>query len=492
MESKLNITDSVKINKVAKVITSQSLINFTCYFFKKKHLRKFVINEHHKQITNALDRVIKGEVKRLIINIAPRYGKTELAVKNFIAYCLSQNPKSRFIHLSYSDDLALDNSEEIKDLISSQDFQDLYNIQIKPDSKSKKKWYTKEGGGVYATSTGGQVTGFGAGKVDEEDKEFSEFIISEAEGFGGAIVIDDPIKPEDAESDTKRNRINERFDSTIRNRVNSRNTPIIIIMQRVHPQDLSGYLIDLEGDKWEVLSLPCVKEDGQALWPFKHTLQELEEMRAVNPVVFDRQYMQDPKPKEGLMYSDFKTYKELPSKGRVENYTDVADTGSDYLCSISYEVIGDYAYILDLVYDKGRAEETEPKVIDLLNRTGTTLSHIESNNGGRMYARNIDKGVRANVKWFHQSQNKQARIFNGAPLVNKYIIMPHDWHIRWPKFHKDVTHYMAIGKNANDDAPDVLTGITEKSLSNRVVGTSTARPNNKPRVTSPKRELKRM
>lgn len=457
--------EQLKEIKVKKVLVSQSLLLFTRYFFRARYLRRFVVSKHHELICNKLQDVINGKTKRLIINIAPRYGKTELAVKNFIAYCLSQNPRSRFIHLSYSDDLALDNSEEIKDLITSSEFQELFNVKIKPDSKSKKKWYTKEGGGVYATSTGGQVTGFGAGKVDEEKGEDIDLIewMRDVQDFGGAIVIDDPIKPEDSESDTKRERINERFDSTIRNRVNSRNTPIIIIMQRVHPNDLTGYLKEIEPDEWDVLSLPCNQPDGTALWPFKHTKEELEKLRALNPVVFDRQYDQDPKPKEGLLYGEFKTYRTLPEKrGRVESYTDVADTGSDYLCSIDYEIHGDYAYILSVVYSKAKSELTEPMVIESHNKNKVVRSWIESNNGGRMYSRNIEKGVKSQIIAFHQSQNKQVRIFNTAPLVNKYIVFPYNWHVLYPKFHKDVTNYMASGKNKNDDAPDVLTGVIEK------------------------------
>jgi hypothetical protein len=88
--------------------------------------------------------------------------------------------------------------------------------------------------------------------------------------FGGAIIIDDPVKPDDADSDTLREKVNNRYDSTIKNRVNSRNTPIIVIMQRLHPMDLSGYLQrDDEEDEWEVIELPCIKKDGTALWEFQ-------------------------------------------------------------------------------------------------------------------------------------------------------------------------------------------------------------------------------
>ncbi len=456
--------ENLKAITVSKVLVSQSLLLFTRYFFRKRYLRKFVVNHHHRLICDKLEDVIRGKTKRLIINIAPRYGKTELAVKNFIAYCLSQNPQSRFIHLSYSDDLALDNSEEIKDLVTSSEFQELFNVEVKPDSKSKKKWYTKQGGGVYATSTGGQVTGFGAGKVDDEEEDLKEWV-SEVEKFGGAIVIDDPIKPEDSESDTKRERINERFDSTIRNRVNSRNTPIIIIMQRVHPNDLTGYLKEIEPDEWDVLSLPCNQPDGTALWPFKHTKEELKKLRELNPVVFDRQYDQDPKPKEGLLYNELKTYKELPEiQGRRESYTDVADTGKDYLCSIDYEIQGDYLYILNVVYSNLKSEFTEPMVIDSINKNKVTRAWIESNNGGRMYSRNIEEGVKCQVIAFHQSKNKEARIYNAAPLVGKYVLFPDGWSSKYPLFHKHITHYLASGKNKFDDAPDVLTGMIEKTL----------------------------
>ena len=105
-------------------------------------------------------------------------------------------------------------------------------------------------------------------------------------------------------------------------------------------------------------------------------------------------------------------------------------------------------------------------VIESLNRNEVAVSHIESNSGGRMYSRNIDKGVKTAVWPFHQSKNKQARIFNTAPLVNKYIIFPENWHVLWPKFHKDVTHHRKSGKNKHDDAADVLSGIIEKSVTN--------------------------
>src|SRR5450432_1841782 len=239
---------------IFKTLCTDSIGAFTRYFFAKNHARKFALGYHHKQIFDVLDQVVDGKIKRLIINVPPRFSKTEIAVKHFISYALARNPKAKFIHLSYSSELALDNSEGVKDIVKSDAYREMFpNVQIKPGTDSKHKWYTSDGGGIYAASSGSSVTGFGAGQVDIEDEDFT---IDDAKEFAGAIIIDDPIKPEDCESPILRDKINKRFDSTIRSRVNSRNTPIIIIMQRLHPEDLCGYLLKSEPDVWTVLSLP--------------------------------------------------------------------------------------------------------------------------------------------------------------------------------------------------------------------------------------------
>lgn len=473
----------VKILKVAKV-KCRNLLFFTRYFFKQRFGRKFIVNQHHNQICEALERVITGRCKRLIINIAPRYGKTELAVKNFIAFSLSLNPSARFIHLSYSDDLALDNSEEIKDLVMDDSYQQLFpEVKIKKDSKAKKKWYTTMGGGVYATSAAGQVTGFGAGTVDNDEKEFLDYI--EKDEFGGALIIDDPIKPDDAESGIMRDRVNKKFDTTIRNRVNSRNTPIIIIMQRLHPNDLCGHLLKNDIDNWEVLSIPCIyKKNGKeaALWEFKHTIQELKSIRGKTNhsiAVFDRQYMQDPKPIEGLLYTRFMTYESIDSPiGKVANYVDCADTGEDYLCSIVYTERNGLKYILDVVYTQDANEITEPLVANQLLIHNVNDSYIESNNGGRAFARNVERITRqlgnrkTVIHWFHQSKNKEARIKSESSTIQNTVVYPSDWSIRWPEFYDSMTSYMAQGTNDHDDAQDALTGIVEKPTKRRGIVTA--------------------
>lgn len=363
---------------------------------------RFIVGDHHRKICEALDKVVRGEIKRLIINIAPRYGKTELVSKNFIAYGLALNPRSKFIHLSYSDDLVLDNSKEINETVQSDYYQRLFP-EVVVESKNAKKWYTSVGGGLYAVSAAGQVTGFGAGQVNDpyrERREMGDFIPAWESDFAGAIVIDDPIKPEDALSETIRERVNNRFESTIRNRVNSRNTPIIIIMQRLHEHDLCGYLQEIEPEEWTVLSLPCIWHDEngqeQPLWEFKHTLEELHKIERSNSFVFETQYMQNPKPLEGLMYGEFKTYDIIPYAASMKrkNYTDTADTGSDYLCSICYTETPIGNFVTDILYTQKPMEYTEPATAEMLSRNKTEICYVESNNGGRSFGRNVEAQCR--------------------------------------------------------------------------------------------------
>ena len=462
---------------IIKTWCLSSTLNFTRYFFKHRFNRKFVVGQHHEAIAKILDDVLAGREKRVMINISPRYGKTELAVKNFIAKGLGLNPRAKFIHLSYSDDLARDNSMGVQEIMNQPEYKRLFEAE--PLSHGSKKWYTKEGGGLYAVSSSGQVTGFGAGLVDEDEEERSidEFVssIEADEKFGGAIIIDDPIKPDDAMSATIRDKVNSKFDTTIRNRVNSRNTPIIIIMQRLHENDLCGYLMNKEPGDWKVLSLPCIyrdeKGDEQALWPFKHTLEELRELKDKNSYVFETQYMQNPKPLQGLMYEkEFKTYTVIPHSEIMlkKAYIDTADTGKDYLCAICYVETETANYVTDVYYTQDAMETTEPRTAEMLSSQGTKEAVVEANNGGRGFSRNVEQQCRlmknnyTSFTTFHQSENKAVRIFTHSAAVQNVTYFPVGWDKLWPQFYRDVTNYMKVGKNDHDDAVDALTGTFEQ------------------------------
>ena len=495
-EARKKINPEIDPKGLLRLELLSSLEKYTKAMFKAQYHRSFVVNKHHKQIFEALQDVVDGKCKRLIINMPPRYSKTEIAIKMFISWCFALNPVCRFLHLSYSDLLVNDNSATIRGIMMEPLYKTLFpNSALEKEKGSSTRWKTTRGGELYAVSTQGQVTGFGAGHVDQEEidemsyedltfdaglNEILGLIGAKENIFNGAVLIDDPMKPEDGESDVVRERINTRFESTIRNRVNSRNTPIIIIMQRLHEQDLCGYLMEKEPEEWRVLSLPAIiqDEDGNdaPLWPMKHTLQELYKMREVNAMIFDTQYMQDPKPKEGLMYAEgFKTYKpeQLPvgkEAQRKWNYTDTADTGADKLCSICFIDTPEFVYVTDVIFTDEPMEVTEKSNAEMLTVNGTVRARIESNNGGRGYARSVKRIIRTKhknfkcaIEMFTQSGNKFSRIMNNSANVMCDILFPEGWERRWPKFYNALTCYRKDNRrrSQHDDAPDCVTGVYE-------------------------------
>ena len=467
-----SLTPTIKVTEEdyvrAKLLDSP--LFFTRYFFKKTFNRKFVVNDHHKEICRLMKRVFKGELTRVIINMPPRYGKTELLVKSFISMGLALNPRSKFIHTSYSETLALDNSESVKDLVESDDYQKFFKVKLKKDSKSKRKWYTDQGGGIYAAASGGQITGFGAGQVEDETKEVEEFLNDVdvmQNKFKGAIIIDDPIKPEDADSPDMREKINQRFDNTIRSRTNSRNTPIIIVMQRVHERDLSGYLIDLEPDEWEVLMMPAISEEGTALWSFKHTIEELMKLKLVNELVFENQYQQDPKPQKGLVFlkSDFEYFQgndfdENRIEGRI-GAIDVADEGMDFLSFPIGYVIGSKIYVTDWLFTRENTEYTIPESTRLIKNNRLNFCAIETNNHGSLFYKDVQKNTTSQTKLIgvFQTANKHSRIIQNSHFVRTHFVFRNDYTAGsdYDKAMKQLFSYTKDGKAKHDDAPDSIT-----------------------------------
>ena len=395
--------------KVIKVWCEQHLLNFTRYIYKENNRRGFTVSPHFVLLANKLMDVINGKTNRLIINMPPRYGKTELAVKNFIAYGLAINASSKFIHLSYSDSLALDNSSQAKEYIESDSYQSIWNMQLKKDAQSKSKWFNEFGGGVYATASGGAITGFGAGVAD-------------ANVFSGAIIIDDPLKPDDAFSDVKRNAVNERYNNTIRSRVNDRNTPIIVIMQRLHEDDLSGYLLNGgSGEEWEHLCLPALDEFNNPLWEQKHTFEELEQIRQASRYTFAGQYMQTPAPDEGGEWKkehfQIIDKSEIPSGLKWELIIDGAYTkntqndptglqigarsGDDY---IIYQSIDKYLEIPELI-------DFIPKFITA-SGLNILLTLVEPKASGKSIAQLLISGTRLNIAEINTSFVNTSKIEN--------------------------------------------------------------------------------
>ena len=283
------ISDEVKERFAAANLARADLYFFARWMFLRRRGFPWKRAAHHRTVCDALMRVFRGECTRLIINIPPRYSKTELAVVMFIAWCMGQVPDSEFIHVSYASPLAVANSAQVRAVLQHEAYGEIFP-ETRLDSDAKAHWTTSAGGVVYATGAGGTIPGFGAGK--------------DRPGFGGAIIIDDPHKADEARSDTVRQSVIDWFQNTLESRQNAPGrTPAILIMQRLHEKDLAGWLLGGgNGEKWEHVNLPAMQADGTALWPEKHDVPALQRMERASPYVFAGQYQQRPAPAEGGIF----------------------------------------------------------------------------------------------------------------------------------------------------------------------------------------------
>lgn len=300
-----------------------SLLLFTKTFYKLRTGREFEISKptsqesHFIRIFRALTDVINGKTKRLIIQIPPRYGKTEIAI-HFVAWAMSMFPDSNFLYVSYGATLAKKQTQTIRQIINLPHYRKYFGVSLSDESSAKDNFETVQGGSIYAAGSQGTITGRGAG-------------ITGLNRFGGCIFIDDIHKPEEITSDTIRSGTNEWYYNTLQSRVNNpESTPIIVIGQSLHEDDL---LMNLRktGD-WETLILPALDVNLNALYPEKHTRSALLRMKELNPYVFSAQYMQDPLPAGGGIFKEdnFLTLDFEPKILKTFMTIDTAETSKTY------------------------------------------------------------------------------------------------------------------------------------------------------------------
>ena len=299
-----------------------------------------------------------------------------------------------------------------------------------------------------------------------------------ATGFGcSLLIIDDIIKnAEEAYNETAKEKAWLWFTNTMLSRLEE-GGKILIIMTRWASDDLAGRAIEHFGEAAKVITMQALQPDGSMLCDEILSRRSYEEkVRAMGADIASANYQQEPIDLKGQLYSSFKTYDRIPvdTNGNplftaIRNYTDTADTGSDYLCSIVYGVYNGEAYVLDLLYTKDAMEETEPATAAMLYRNGVNVADFESNNGGRGFARQVRrilqdtyKSNKTVINTFAQTKNKTARILSNSTWVMEHIYFPTNWKDRWPEYYRAMTRYQREGKNANDDAQDATTGIAEK------------------------------
>lgn len=428
-------------------------------FYKKD--RAFLVD-----FCNQLQKFYNSDDEIFIVNLPPRHGKSR-TIGCFVEWVLGNNQNEKIMTGSYNETLSTNFSKNVRNTIAEEKadrdkivYSDIFpGVKIKRGDGAMNMWSLENGYNNYlATSPTGTATGFGA----------------------TIMIIDDLIK---SSMEANNSDVLEKhwswFTDTMLSRLEE-GGKIIIVMTRWHSLDLAGRALEhfkTAGSKIRHISYKASQDNGEMLCPeiLSHKSYQ-NKIRAMGIDIASANYQQEPIDIKGRLYSSFKTYDALPadSSGNslftaIKNYTDTADTGSDYLCSINYGIYNKEAYILNILYTKDGMEITEPAVAKMLYEDHVNIADIESNNGGRGFARNVERELRESfnsnyckVNWFYQSKNKTARILSNSTWVMNHIYFPANWKDRFPEYYDAMVKYQKEGKNKHDDAPDATTGIAEK------------------------------
>ena len=423
--------------------------------------------EKQWRIIESLEKNVEYEVcKKMMLNVPPRHGKSFTATL-FAEWMLGKDNENRIITCSYNETLASRFGKSVRDGIDATKmdnrlviFSDVFpGTKIKYGDASATLWSLE---GQYfnylATSFNGTVTGIGCriGIIDDQ--------IKNADEANNENLLDGHWQ---WYADTFLSRLEE-------------DAIQIVIMTRWSTKDICGRLLEVEGSEWFELKLKACLDDktGEMLCPELLSFKSYKDKTKPGKMSVEialANYQQEPIDAKGRLYTYFKTYTKLPEdeKGKpvyesIISYTDTADEGKDKLCTLVAVQYKGEGFVIDVHYSGAGMEITEPETADLLVRNNVNIAKIESNNGGRGFARNVERIIweiyktrKVKISWFHQSANKMSRILSNSSFVMEHLFFPVGWDQIWPQYYNDMVKFQREGKNKHDDAPDATTGLAE-------------------------------
>ncbi len=445
--------------------TTEACRRFLWFYCRVKNPKFYQSDRFYlKEFCERLQAFVTSDKKVMVINMPPRHGKSFTA-SHFIEWLLGNYPDKKIMMGSYNDTLSTRFSKLVRDDISEIKgdadrivYSDIFpDVRIRDGDGAMNLWSLDGYYNSYlATSPQGTATGFGA-----------DF-----------LCIDDLIKSsQEAYSETVKEKHWDWFTNTMLSRLEE-GGKILVIMTRWASDDLAGRIMEIyKPDEIEHINYKAVQDNGTMLCDSilsKDSCDKKKKLMGLD--VWSANYQQEPIDLKGRLYTKFKTYEQVPCDSggyplftAIKSYCDTADEGSDYLCNIIYGVYNNDAYILDVLYTQKPMEYTENETARRLALYDVRIADIESNNGGKGFARavenhlrNDEKNHRCKVRWFHQNQNKIARILSNSTAVMEHVLFPIGWNDKWQEFYEHLSKFQREGRNAHDDAEDALTGVIEK------------------------------
>lgn len=412
-------------------------------------------NWHLQAIAYQLERVRRGEVTRLIINLPPRYLKSILVSVAFPAFILGHDPRRRIIAISYGADLSMKHARDFRHIVESPWYRRAFP-RMQSERSIDEEITTSLKGFRKATSVQGTLTGLG----------------------GDMIIIDDPQKPVDAQSDARRTSVNDWVSRTLFSRLDNKETGVIIVvMQRVHMDDLSGFLSSGSSD-WEVLSLPAIAETdeqiligdsvfhhrraGEALHPAHESIETLQKLQqTLGSDIFAAQYQQCPVPPGGAMirrewlhYYDTPPERTYRSKV-IQSWDTAAKDGAqnDWSVCTTWLIHDDHYYLLDLTRGRYEYPRLRKTAIALAERYKPNAVLIEDASTGVALAPDLRPLLRSPVKLVSIHRDKIVRLYVQEVKFERGLVLFPRGASFLPELEAEL---LAFPRGKNDDQVDSL------------------------------------
>jgi predicted phage terminase large subunit-like protein len=404
-------------------------------FYEINPQTPFLMNWHIERLAEKLEACRRGKIKRLVVNIPPRHLKSICASVALPAFWLGHAPSVQILCVSYGQDLSDKLARDSKNIMTSSFYKNLFNTRLSAEKQSVQEFVTTRKGYRLSTSVGGVVTGRGA----------------------DVIIIDDPLKPDDAFSEVLRNGVNEWYDNTLYSRLNNKvEGCIIIIMQRLHEDDLVGHVLRQEG--WEVVSFPAIAEQeeeyviktvfgsyraqrklGDILHPARESKETLDRLRrTLGEYNFLSQYQQSPTPPGGAMVKSawLKYYAPSEQPGTFDLILQSWDTAnkvtelSDYSVCTTWGKKGRLFYLLNVFRRRMEYPYLKRAVQEQANTHKATTILIEDKASGTQLIQELkQEGVRGVTAYEPAGKDKAMRLIaQTAAIENGQVLFPREAH----------------------------------------------------------------
>lgn len=444
------------MNKYDLFVISAARQNFKA--FAAAMVPDFMFSWHNRLICEKLMKVESGEIKRLMINLPPRSGKSLLSSQLFPSWFLGRNPDKRVICTTYGQDLADSFGRQVRNTLKDNKYQLIFpNTVMADDSSSIKKFATTKGGKYIAVGAQGALTGEG----------------------GDCIIIDDPLKNRvDANSIKIRTNLIDWYKSTLYTRLSPTGS-IIILQTRWHQEDLSGYLLNSEAENWEIINVPAINENDESYWPDRWSVEKLYDIkRSIGSYEFSALYQQQPTPLDSGFFKTtwFEIVDAAPSKGEIVRAWDRAASvnvkGGDPDYTVGVKILktkDNVFYILDMVRLRGSPLEVHNAIKNTALQDGPMCKIALEQDPGQAGKVDVDYLIRAlsgfNVKAYPVRKDKVTRAASFAAQCEagnvKMVKGP------WNHIMLDELSVFPFGKH--DDIIDALScsfnALTQKNLS---------------------------